>query len=235
MRIRGDQNFGTAWTIDLGSEVPFGKLIFSISDDDFVRDYELETLDNPERERQDFKDQRPGMYTEPYRDERAPTHVPGTVVARGQWRRRAGSEHKPLEIRFGTEMRARMLKLIVTDNRNPPLHVESVDYSAAARQVIFERPKELAEPLRLYFGNPSARAPDYDFAGNLPAVIEPPQRLQLAQLLQNNPDYRPTLKAWTDRWPWVIYVILGVASAALLGILGLLARQTIQRHDETNA
>jgi hypothetical protein len=40
-----------------------------------------------------------------------------------------------------------------------------------------------------------------------------------------NPAYRPEPKPWTERWPWVIYLVLGTASLLLLILLGLLARE----------
>lgn len=238
--VRTYRGYGSAWIIDLDGEVPVEKLSFNIDSDDFVRDYEVEVLSNPDRDYQDSRgmpvrpyDKGMPVNKEPFREDRNVPYYPvGGVQASGQWRRRAGAEHQPMEIRFGTELRARRLRLIVTDNRNPPLNLQSVHYIAAARQVVFERPAELAEPLRLYCGNPSALPPSYDFARNLPASLAPPpERIQLAPGVQDNPEYRPTPKPWTDRWPWVIYVVLGIASAALLGILGVLARQTIQRHD----
>lgn len=241
--VRTYRGYGSAWTIDLGAEVPVEKLTFTIDSDDFVRDYELEVLSNPDRETLDAKGGPARPYDRPYdrpyekrgfQDERNIPYYPVTgVQASGQWRRRAGHEPRPIEITLGSQVRARRLKLIVTDNRNVPLEIRSVQYSAAARQVIFERPAELAEPVRLYFDNPSASAPNYDFAANLPVTLpSPPQRFQFTSDAQPNPEYRPSPKPWTDRWPWVIYVVLGIASAALLGILGVLARQTIQRHDQ---
>jgi len=35
----------------------------------------------------------------------------------------------------------------------------------------------------------------------------------------------------TERWPWLIYVVLGAACLVLLAILGALARAALARHD----
>lgn len=234
--VRTYRGYGSAWIIDLGAQVPVEKLIFAIDNDDFVRDYELEVLSNADREALDSRGIPASPHDRPYDQQpykqNAPYYPMTGVQASGQWRRRASQEPRPAEIVLGSQFQARRLKLIVTDNRNVPLDIRAVQYSAAARQVIFERPAELAEPVRLYFDNPSASAPKYDFAANLPPTLaSPPQRIQFAGDVQPNPEYCPTPKPWTDRWPWVIYVVLGIASAALLGILGVLARQTIQRYD----
>ncbi|HKI19350.1 MAG TPA: hypothetical protein VKA15_15795, partial [Isosphaeraceae bacterium] len=48
---------------------------------------------------------------------------------------------------------------------------------------------------------------------------------------QENPAYVPEPKPLSERWPWLIYVVLGTA-AAVLGIMIVdLARQAIARHD----
>ena len=94
------------------------------------------------------------------------------IVATGEWRRWVGGPRQPLEIHF-PEISAGRLRLVVIDHRNPPLHLTAVRYTAVARQVVFAASADLAAPLRLYFGNPRAAPPHYDFAANMPAVLEP--------------------------------------------------------------
>jgi len=130
---------------------------------------------------------------------------------------------------------ARRLRLVVTDFRNQPLDVRSVTYSAPARQVVFEPKPELAQPLRLYFGNPKAAAPHYDFAEALPATLNPAPERGSLEAPTRNPEYHPPLKPWTERWPWLVYLVLGAAAAVLLGILGALGREAVRRHDAAAA
>jgi hypothetical protein len=121
---------------------------------------------------------------------------------------------------------------VLTDHRNPPLTLTGVRYTAPARQVIVEASEELAGPLRVYFGNPRAGEPHYDFARLLPDTPPPATRLEwLDPAPQRNPVYQPLPRPWTERWPWLVYVVLGAASLVLLGILITLGRQAIARHD----
>jgi hypothetical protein len=195
---------GSAWYIEFGDQtVPCEQLSFDVSDNDFVRGYRLEKAD---------------------------PDGPPALLATGEWRRRAGSELKPLDIRF-QEVRVRRLRLVVTDYRNPPLTLTAVRYTAAARKIIFARVEDPAPPFRLYFGNPNAEPPRYDFAGNLPADLELRPAQATLRGLSQNPIYQPVPLPWTERWPWLVYVVLSVASLALLSILALLAREAITRRD----
>src|SRR5262249_5862218 len=196
---------GSAWYIDFGGReaAPCEQLSFDIFDDDFVRTYQLERADED------------GAHE---------------VIARGEWGRRAGVAAKQREIRFA-EVTTGRLRLIVTDYRNSPLSITAVRYTAPARQLVFANTIDLTAPLRLYFGNPKAEPPRYDFAANLPAKVEPaPVRATLDPPVEN-PEYRPEPKPWTEKWPWLGYGVLGTASIVLLGILAALARVAIARHD----
>lgn len=110
------------------------------------------------------------------------------------------------------------LELIVTDDRNPPLDIYSAQPIGAARHLLFEA-GGLSYPLRLYYGNPEAANPNYDYDKRIPAVLEeapPPLPLEPRQL---NPDYRAPELPVTERAPWLIYVVLAVAGLALLLLL----------------
>jgi hypothetical protein len=96
---------------------------------------------------------------------------------------------------------------------------------------------DLAWPLRLYFGNPKAQAPNYDFSRFLPATLVPePSRAQWSSAgVQPNPTYVPEPKPWSERWPWLVYVVLGTASLVLLVILAVLARKALVKSDPQHA
>jgi hypothetical protein len=194
---------GSAWFIRLGENgeaAPCESLTLEVADTEFARPYRLEVA-NPEE--------------------------PAQIISSGELRRQPSQPDRPLVISF-PEVTARRLRLVVTDQRNPPLNLTGAHYSAAARQVIF-KPGDAQGPLRLYFGNPTAPAPGYDFARTLPATLDPAPAETSLGPREKNPDYRPPPKPWTERYPWAVYVVLGVASAVLLALLGLLGREAIAR------
>lgn len=199
----------SAWNVDLGEpNVPASSITLKLRED-FSRPYQLLGAS--------------GEYLASGDAGAMPIGVEGQNQQPGLTRSRDG-----VTITF-PETKARKLRLIVTDSRNPPLTIENVRYSAAARQVIFSVPKETKGPLRLYVGNPTAPHPNYDFARSLPAQpetvrVSPGER-------QDNPIYVPSPKAWLDRWPYLTDVVLAAACVVLAGLLLLLARGAIRRHD----
>jgi hypothetical protein len=125
----------------------------------------------------------------------------------------------PVRIDFN-ERFARRLKLTVIDDRNPPLGINGVSFLSAARQVIFEAP---AETVRLYYGNSKGIAPHYDAASRLPVDSPAWEHLNLGPE-RGNPGYRPEPKPLSERSPWLVYIVLIAACAALAGILVNLAK-----------
>jgi hypothetical protein len=125
----------------------------------------------------------------------------------------------PVEIDFNEQF-ARHLKLTVIDDRNPPLDINGVTALSAARQVVFTA---AAGAVRLYYGNPKGIAPHYDVA-----LRTPPDTVAAAPLTlgpeQANPTYRPEAKPLSERSPWLVYLVLIGACAALAAILVNLAK-----------
>jgi hypothetical protein len=197
---------GSAWNIELGGlRLPVDRVTLNASDDAFVRSWRLEVA-----ERGEWPD----------------------VLAGGEWLRRGGEEKKPLEIRLEREVLARRLRFVVTDFRNTPLSLTGVACSVAARELLFA-PAGVVGPLSVYYGDPRAAAPGYDFAHLLPQVLSPPpQRVEWAQVEPvKNPEYRPAPLPLSERLPWLVYVVLGLAGALLLLLLLSLARQAVRRQD----
>lgn len=199
---------GSSWFIDLGSEATWcERLRFDIEDADFARHWEL----SAEEDDLTFR-----------------------PLTQGEWRRRPGAAKTAMEIELPSEVLTKRLRLQVVDNRNPPLNITAVTYTAPVRRVIFAR-AGVVGPLRLYFGNPNGRAPQYDFARNLPETLAPsPDRCITGTVAEPNPVYQPVPKPWTERFPWAVYVILSAACLVLFGILGLLAKDAIARADGTS-
>ena len=187
-----------------GDNQPVQKIIANIGDREFARDYRIESA-GP-----------------------ADSGTGFTHVCTGQWSRRAGESDKPVVAEFN-EITAARLRLVVTDYRNPPLDLQSVEYVGAAREVIFARDPKLSGPLRLYYGNLQAEPPHYDLERNLPPRIEPPPERLTLESQQDNPDYQPAPLALTERLPWLIYVVLGAASLVLALIIASLGARCWRR------
>jgi hypothetical protein len=85
-------------------------------------------------------------------------------------------------------------------------------------------------------GNHSADEARYDFARNLAGEIKPPPvRVDLkGTTVLANPDYQAPPLPFTERFSWLIYVVLGVATLALAGVLFVLARQALARQVSVN-
>jgi hypothetical protein len=205
--VMGDGGPGSAWILDLGSEnFPCEKLLVNVHETEFVRNYRVESLGPAGSVRR-----------------------MNPIIGSGEWGRRAGEPIEPLEARFGEHPAARF-RLVVTDNRNQPLTIDRVDAVGWARQIVFAR-SGVQSPVRLYFGNSQAEAPNYDFARQLPARLDPtPVRLTHGER-QTNTEFVPRPKALTERYPWLIYVVLSVAALVLTGLLAQLARVAIAEHD----
>src|SRR5262249_50222412 len=152
--------------------------------------------------------------------------------------RRQNGQPAALEIDLAREVQTRALRLTVTDNRNPPLNLTGARATAAAREVVFARPAG-GGPLRLYFGQPRAPGARHDLSGGPAAAAArgPPPRRAPPRAgaglwpVEVTPDYRPPPKPWTERWPYLVDAVLAGASAVLVGILLVLARSSIRRHD----
>jgi hypothetical protein len=191
----------SAWPIDLGARVPVDRLALDVDGESFSRPFQIEVVDDPENIR---------------------------LVASGELTRRVGEERRPLVVTFEREEKARKLRLLINDYSNQTLSISSISAGAPARQLVFDLKETSTQPLRLFFGNPKATAPHYDFEKELPAKLSTePMRSEVAAV-SNNPDYRPEPLPLTERIPWLIYVVLAASSLALAIILISLARTAVR-------
>lgn len=191
----------SAWIIDLGGRVPCDRLILNVADESFSRPFQLEAIDDPQNIR---------------------------LVASGELTRHTGAGQQPLVITFNEEQQARKLRLLVNDYSNQSLSISSIDASAPARQLVFEVKDPSSPPLRLFFGNPKAMPPHYDFEKNLSGQLSKTPLRTTVDGAVTNPDYKPEPLPLTERVPWLIYVVLAASSVALAMILISLARTTLR-------
>ena len=206
---------GSAWIIDLGGDrVPCDRIEADIADAEFARDVRVE-------------------YELPSEPGTRVLFAP--VMARDSlWQRRTGEPKRPMVLTFD-EVQTSRLKLFVTDHRNPPLTIRGVKFGAPARQVVFARRPSDPGELRLYFGNPHAEMTNYDFARNLPPKLAPsPTRVPIGVSLRN-PNFVPPPQPFTERFPWLIYAVLGSVTVILAAVIASLSRTAIAIHDATTA
>ena len=190
----------SSWNIDLGFYVPCDRLILDVGADSFSRPYHLEAVDDEQNLR---------------------------LVASGELTRRVGEEVKPLVIRFDEEQLVRQLRLVIKDHSNQTLLLNDIKAGAPARQLVFELKAAPAQPLRLFYGNPKAEAPHYDFEKELSAKLSnTPVRVGVGPATAN-PDYKPEPLPLTERVPWLIYLVLGISTLVLGIILWKLAQSRI--------
>lgn len=201
---------GSRWIVDFGATVPCDRLEIAVQDEEFARDISLEY--------------------ESSNDLGQPTFYPVYVNENPAWQRRRGESAVPIVLTF-PETQSRRLRLTIVDYRNKPLTLTSVRGSAAARQIIFEQPDNSKLPLKLYFGNQDAETANYDFARNLPEALPVvPVRASLSKA-ESNPQYVPAPKAFTERFPALIYIALGSVSLVLGAVIMNLSKVAIANHD----
>jgi hypothetical protein len=199
--IRNQGAHAAQWTIDLGSRVPCDRLSLTISDPSFYRPFEVENFDDPQNPR---------------------------LLANGYISRRAGEEQRPLVITFDQEEHVRKLRLQITDYSNPTLTIQSIQASAPARELVFELKQPQPLPLRLFFGNAKVPEPHYDFEKELTSKLKSqPKQASVGQVTKNA-SYTPEPLPFTERVPWLIYLVLAAASLALAWILWSLARTALR-------
>ncbi len=190
----------SAWNIDLGAYVPVDRLMLNVEQTSFSRPFHLEAVDELQNLR---------------------------LVASGELTRRVGEEIKPIVIMFDQEEHARKLRLVVADHSNQTLVVSSITAAAPARQLVFELKEPPASSLRLFYGNPNAEAPHYDFENELVAKLtNTPLRVGVGPATQN-PSYEPEPLPFTERVSWLIYLVLAISVVALGFILWKLAHARI--------
>jgi hypothetical protein len=144
------------------------------------------------------------------------------MLASGDLTRPQDAANAPVRIEFAEQF-ANHLKLTVTDDRNSPLALESATAHSAIRQVVFQS----LGAVRLYYGNPKALAPHYDFAARIPAEATGTQATLGPQ--RANPVYRPEPKPLSERSPWLVYLVLTGACAALAAMLLNLAKASARQ------
>ncbi|HEV8426458.1 MAG TPA: DUF3999 family protein [Pyrinomonadaceae bacterium] len=205
--LRNQGAHASAWIIDLGARTPCEWLTLQINDESFSRPFQVESIEDDQNVR---------------------------LLATGDLTRHAGDEPKPLVIVFNEEANVRKLRLQITDYSNPTLDIIGISASAPARELVFELKEPSSQPLRLFFGNANVTAPHYDFEKELPARLSKAPLSSTVTAVLANREYIPEPLPLTERAPWLIYLVLATASAALGYVLYSLARTATRLKPQTD-
>lgn len=229
---------GSWWPVDLGgTQVPIQWLEVEIEGEQFARNYLVTPLYESAYPTANWTDgYRPGVVfpIPAISDGAAGPNLRDAFSAfssaRGEWRRKPNDPPIPLVAGLG-DVRAGKLRLFIEDSANEPLNVKSVKYVAPACVVVIENRPELVGPLRACFGHALAEPPNYDFARNLPATLDPPPARLEPGTRADNPDYIPPPLPFTERFPLLIHGALGLVCLLLAALVIQLARRVLARHD----
>jgi len=133
------------------------------------------------------------------------------------WTGRAGAwvDNSHLTLDFG-ETWERYIKVTIFNGDSAPIGVESARASVVRRVVRFPSPS--AGIYSVYLGKSNAHSPSYDFA----RVEEPDARADAAVLGRSEVNLKALRivdrRPYSERKPWVLNVILGVA-VAVMGVI----------------
>jgi hypothetical protein len=203
--LRNQGAHATAWTIDFGARVPCSRLNLTIDNASFYRPFQVEAVDDPQNPR---------------------------LLASGNLSRRAGEKPDPEEITFDQEEHVQKVRLQVTDYSNETLSISAIQASAPARELVFELKQPQSLPLRLFFGNQKILEPHYDFEKELSAKLKTPPIQSTVGESNKNLAFTPEPLPFTERVPWLIYLVLALSGVALGWILFSLARTVNQRQEQ---
>lgn len=185
------------YTLEFGGRIPLNAIQFFANEAEFSRPFRLE------------KPRSGSRYPE--------------LVASGTLR--PSEDDGPVVIRFD-ETFAHTLTLTIVDDRNPPLGAYSISAQSPVRQLLFDA-SAIQEPLQLYYGNPKAGPPNYDFSATIPSIggLESSVSRVFADPPQVHANYIPPAVPLTERSPWLVYLVLTAACLALFVILRNLVRE----------
>jgi len=199
--MHGDE---TWYRLDLGAKhLPVSQVRIETADQNFSRPVRIDAGDNSKMLK----------------------HAGSGVVFR--YRTKRYNEER-LEIEFG-ETFGRYVHVRIHSGDDPPL--------AITRFVVYGRPRYVFFPFasgrryRLFYGNPAARAPQYDYAKTFAHITRAEAIEARLGGVRHNPRFIATREAlpphpWIVRNQWVLYVALGVAVIALVLVAVRALRRT---------
>lgn len=121
------------------------------------------------------------------------------------------------------ELSSRYLRLTIHNQDNPPLNIQGSTVYTFPRHVVF--PYNSGSQYSLFYGNQKAEPPVYDIQ-QLASYLEK-ENIPVASLgpEQQNPQYVPEKKPWTEENKWVLWSVLGL----VVIVLGLAIFNTMKK------
>lgn len=182
----------SVYRLELPGRIPIQSLSFTMPSAVFSREFQVESLE-------------------------AGNVVPQTVAG-GRLVSRGTAASNDTKMRF-REVFSRELRLTIADDGEPPLKLEAPVVAGAVRQLVFDTELASGGLVRLYYGNPAAEAPQYDFPQTLLASIDEEAAPLVLGAATLNPNYDPPARPLRETAPWLAYVALAGACLALTAIL----------------
>lgn len=138
-----------------------------------------------------------------------------SVTSSGRISRFEGSSASPIPVHG----RARLVRVRIENGDDPPL--ERLAVRAFSRSFVLLLEGGHPTPYTMYYGAPSARAPNYEFA-RIPLAAD--ERVVAGSLTPErpNPAFEPPGRTFGERNRWIVGAALAAAALAV-GIAGLLA------------
>lgn len=126
-----------------------------------------------------------------------------------------------------SETRHRYLKLIILNQDNSPVQIDSVIAVGLNRSLVF--PYEEKGNLKIYYGNPNLKKPRYDYALFVQKIdAQTLKILPVGQQIQN-PAYvfEKAKKPWSEERPYLLWItIMGIILILLFLVISMLKKIT---------
>jgi hypothetical protein len=122
------------------------------------------------------------------------------------------------------ETTTRYLRLVIHNADSPPLNITNVHVWGVERRVIFFAKPD--EAYKVYYGNVEALRPTYDIERLVEFLDTADLPVASLGTQTDNPNYVEKLPPFTERFPWLLPLVLALAGLLVGGILLSVARQT---------